>query len=146
MKKRNKPLYIEGKHHKLPIDQKDKLAMKLGMLFEAINIDVKKSINKYGYTEQRYYQILKAYKQKGTDGIIDKKTGPKTKHIRTDTINNQIIRHRFLDPAASPSVITQKLNQSGYKISESSVARTIAEYGLQKKTSINLILKRKKRQ
>jgi len=37
------------------------------------------------------------------------------------------------------------LKQDGHSISESSVNRTIMEYGLQKKTSINLILKRKKK-
>jgi hypothetical protein len=46
----------------------------------------------------------------------------------------QVIRHRFLDPEASTEVIAQKLCQTGFVISIRSVARVIAEYGLQKKT------------
>jgi hypothetical protein len=46
----------------------------------------------------------------------------------------QVIRHRFLDPQASPDVIAQKLRQTGFEISTRSVERVISEYGLQKKT------------
>jgi arginine repressor len=46
----------------------------------------------------------------------------------------QIIRHRFLDPEASSDVIAQKLRQTGIKVSQRTVERTITEYGLQKKT------------
>jgi hypothetical protein len=46
----------------------------------------------------------------------------------------QVIRHRFLDPDATPEVIAQKLCQSGWEISIRSVQRVIEAYGLQKKT------------
>jgi hypothetical protein len=46
----------------------------------------------------------------------------------------QVIRHRFLDPEASPEVIAQKLRQTGFTISTRSVERVIAEYAIQKKT------------
>ncbi|MFH1321283.1 MAG: helix-turn-helix domain containing protein [Bacteroidota bacterium] len=145
MKKHDQILYIEGKR-KLPIKPDDKLAVKFAMLFEATcSIGIAEALKKYGYTEQRFYQLLKAYEEQGTDGLIDKKQGPKTNRVRSNTVNNQIIRYRFLDPNSSPAVIAQKMRQDGYTISESSVARTIAEYGLQKKTSINLILKRKRK-
>ena len=41
---------------------------------------------------------------------------------------------RFLDPQASTAVIAQKLRQTGLPISNRSVERVIAEFGLQKKT------------
>lgn len=146
MKKHNENLYIKGKTRNLPVMPNDKLARKFAMLFEGTcTIGVPEAINKYGYTEQRYYQLFKAYEEKGTEGLEDKKQGPKKNRVRTDTVVNQIIRYRFLDPDASPAVIAQKMKQDGYKISESSAARTIAEYGLQKKTSISSILKRRKR-
>ena len=45
-----------------------------------------------------------------------------------------VIRHRFLDAEASAEVIAQKLRQQGNPISQRSVERIIADYGLQKKT------------
>ena len=46
---------------------------------------------------------------------------------------------RFLDPEANSEVITQKLKQFGYSISQRSVERIIGEYGLQKKGYIKQI-------
>ena len=44
------------------IDEKDSLGKKLSMLIEGhCTIGVKEAIKKYGYTEQRYYQLLKQY-------------------------------------------------------------------------------------
>ena len=129
-----KKILLQGKHHSLEIDPKDSLGCKLAMLFEATQIGVKNAIKKYGYTEQRYYQLLKQFKLSGTDGVTDKQKGPKSNYIRTDQVVKQILRHRFLDPNASVAVITQKMRQAGFRISQRSVERTIFEYGIQKKT------------
>jgi transposase len=116
------------------IDEKDSLAMKLSMLIEGhCTIGVKEALKKYGYTEQRYYQLLAKYQQDGAQGLIDKKTGSDKQPVRTKDVLNQIIRLRFLDPFSSAGVIAQKLNQMGMKVSKRSVERTITEYGLQKK-------------
>jgi hypothetical protein len=116
------------------IDEKDSLAIKLSMLIEGhCTIGVKEALKKYGYTEQRYYQLLAKYLQDGAQGLIDKKTGSDKQPVRTNDVLNQIIRLRFLDPFSSAGVIAQKLNQMGMKVSKRSVERTITEYGLQKK-------------
>jgi len=116
------------------IDEKDSLAIKLSMLIEGhCTIGVQEAIKKYGYTEQRYYQLMSKYLQDGSQGLIDKKTGSDKQPVRTKDIVNQIIRLRFLDPFSSAGVIAQKLGQMGYKVSKRSVERTITEYGLQKK-------------
>jgi transposase len=116
------------------IDQKDNLAMKLSMLFEGhCTIGVKEAIKKYGYTEQRYYQLLAKYQEFGAQALIDKKSGSDKQPVRTKDVLNQIIRLRFLDPFSSAGVISQKMNQIGMKVSKRSVERTITEYGIQKK-------------
>ncbi len=125
---------IKGRHHQLEIDAKDSLTRKLAMLIEATNIGVKNAIEKYGYTEQRYYQLLNKFKEFGSDGLIDKPKGPKSNYVRTDQVIKQILRYRFLDPNAKIAVLTQKMQQSGFNVSQRSVERTISEYGLQKKT------------
>lgn len=116
------------------VDEQDSLAMKLAMLIEGqCTIGVKAAIQKYGYTEQRYYQLLKDYQQGGSQALIGKKPGSDKQPVRTGDAVNQIIRLRFLDPFASAGVISQKLSQIGHKVSKRSVERTITEYGLQKK-------------
>lgn len=123
---------IKGKD--FAIDPKDSLAMKLCMLIEAhCIIGVQEAIKKYGYTEQRYYQLLLKYQEGGAQALIDKKPGSDKQPVRTKGIVNQIIRLRFLDPFSSADVIAQKLSQIGHKVSKRSVERTITEYGLQKK-------------
>lgn len=120
---------------RLGIKVDDKAALKFLMLIEGTyGIGVKKSLEKYQYTEQRYYQLKKDFMEKGSKGLIDQKRGPKDRHIRKKQVEMQIIRMRFLDPKAGATVIAQKLNQTGIKISQRSVERTITEYGLQKKT------------
>lgn len=116
------------------IDEKDSLCKKLGMLIEGhCTIGVKEAIKKYGYTEQRYYQLIKQYEKGGAGALINKKRGSDRQPVRTKEAVNQIIRLRFLDPFASAGVIAQKLKQLGYSVSKRSVERTITEYGLQKK-------------
>ena len=120
----------------LNIQSHDSTALKFLMLIEGVfGQGVQKSITKYGYSEQRYYQLLRRFKEKGMEGLMDQKRGPKQKTVRKASVVEQIIRIRFLDPQASSAVIAQKLNQQGIKISQRSVERTIGEYGLQKKTS-----------
>ncbi|MHB1688527.1 MAG: helix-turn-helix domain-containing protein [Ignavibacteriaceae bacterium] len=123
---------IKGKD--FTIEGKDNHCKKIAMLIEGhCTIGVKEAIKKYGFTEQRYYQLLKKYEAGGSEALRDKKRGSDKKPVRTKQTLNQIIRLRFLDPFASVGVIAQKLNQIGYNVSRRSVERTITEYGLQKK-------------
>jgi hypothetical protein len=123
---------IKGKD--FVIDENDSLGMKLSMLIEGhCTIGVYEAIKKYGYTEQRYYQLLLKYQEGGAQALIDNKPGSDKQPVRTKDTVNQIIRLRFLDPFSSAGAIAQKLNQIGHKVSKRSVERTITEYGLQKK-------------
>lgn len=124
----------KGKHT-FYIAGKDKLSLKINMVTEYIYGDV--SINyitqKYGYTKQRFFQILNLYKQGGVEALTTMKTGPKKNRIRTENIENLIVRYKFTDPLMSAAVIAQKLKQQGISISQRSVMRTITERGLSKK-------------
>ena len=127
---------IVGEHGQLPIAPDDEIAMKFVMLMEGQcgKPSPSKVARKYGYTRQRYSQLLQAYKQLGTAGLQSKPRGPKRNYRRTDEVVRQVIRCRFLDPDASAEVIAQRLRQTGFAISTRSVERVIGEYGLQKKT------------
>lgn len=131
----NETIYIKGiKGKDFPVDPSDKLAVKIAMMFEGhCTIGVKAATQKYGYTEQRYYQLKKQYQEGGTEAIRDKKRGSEKQPVRTEEVIRQIIRMRYLDPLNSAKVITQKLEQMGYDVSVRSVERTITDYGLQKK-------------
>jgi len=130
-------LFLSGPKGSISLKQDDEITLKLGMLFEGEceGIGRTKTAEKFGYTRQRYYQILKQFKRRGAEVLKSQKQGPKGNYRRTDEVIRQIIRYRFLDPKISLEVIAQKLQQCGYPIAIRSVERVICEYGLQKKTS-----------
>jgi hypothetical protein len=127
---------LSGPKGSLPVKEEDQITLKLAMLFEGQceGLGPSKAAEKFGYTRQRYYQILNQFMDRGAEGLKGLKPGPKGNYRRTDEVIRQIIRYRFLDPQMSPEVIAQKLNQDGYLIAIRSVERVVSEYGLQKKT------------
>jgi hypothetical protein len=127
---------LVGSAGSLPVLPDDELTRKLLMLIEGEceGLGPLAAAKKYGFSKQRYFQIRKAYAERGSLALCSHKRGPKSNYRRIDEVVRQIIRHRFLDPQASAEVIAQKLRQAGFPISTRSVERTIAHYGLQKKT------------
>ncbi len=136
MEIKNGKMTLTGARGALEVREDDEITRKLAMLFEG-ECTVLGPINaarKFGYSKQRYYQIRQAFQEHGAEGLKSRVTGPKRNYRRTDAVERQVIRYRFLDPDVSAEVIAQKLNQDGYEISIRSVQRVIAQYGLQKKT------------
>lgn len=131
-----KILYLFGPKGSLPVKEDDEITFKLAMLFEGQceGLGPTEAAKKFGFTRQRYYQILHQFIEKGAEGLKGQKPGPKGNYRRTGEVVRQIIRYKFLDPQMSPEVISQKLNQNGFPIAIRSVERVISEYGLQKKT------------
>ena len=114
----------------------DEITLKLAMLYEGEcdGLGPLQAARKFGYSRQRYFQLRHLFLEQGAIALLSKTTGPKSNYRRTDEVVRQVIRHRFLDPEASPEVIAQKLGQTQHPISIRSIQRTIADYGLQKKT------------
>lgn len=131
-----KTLQLQGPEGTLAVLEDDEITLKLAMLYEGEceGLGPTAAAKKFGYTKQRYYQLLQAYSEKGAIALLSNKRGPKTNYRRTDEVVRQVIRHRFLDPEASAEVIAQKLQQGSWEISIRSVERIIEVYGLQKKT------------
>ncbi len=127
---------VTGPAGSLRLLASDWMARRFLMLLEGecFHQNVTEVAAKYGYSRQRYYQLLQAYQAAGIDALEKQKTGPKTNYRRTEQTVRQVLRYLFLDPEASPEVVTQKLRQDGYALSLRSVQRIIADYGLQKKT------------
>ena len=127
---------LQGPEGTLAVLPEDEITRKLMMLCEGQcqGLGATAAATKYGYCRQRYHQILNAFLERGALALQSQKRGPKTNYRRTDELVRQVIRHRFLDPDASATVIAQKLRQTGFEISQRSVERTLQEYGLQKKT------------
>lgn len=131
-----KTLLLEGPEGTLAVAEDDEITFKLAMLYEGEceGLGPVAAARKFGYTKQRYYQLLQAYSERGAIALATNKRGPKTNYRRTEEVVRQVIRHRFLDPKASAEVIAQKLQQGNWPISIRSVERIIEAYGLQKKT------------
>ena len=129
-------LRFTGPSGSLPVDQEDEICRRLAMLIEGEceELGPTQAAQKYGFTRQRYYQILADYYAEGAEGLRLESPGPKTDYRRTDHVVRLVIRCRFLDPESSPAVIAQKIRQQKRAISTRSVERIIADFGLQKKT------------
>ena len=127
---------LRGPGGELPLAAGDEIARKLAMLLEGqcSGLGPSAAARKHGFSKQRYYQLLKAFRQGGAAALESAKRGPKTNYRRTPQLRRLVVRQRFLDPDAGAAVIAQKLTQAGWKISTRSVERVIAEFGLQKKT------------
>jgi hypothetical protein len=129
-------LQFTGSAGSLLVPDDDEVTRRLAMLLEGECEDLgpARAAHKYDFTRQRYYQLLAAFRERGAQGLILHPPGPKTLYRRTDQAVRLAIRCRFLDPDCSPAVIAQKIRQQNLLISQRSVARIIADYGLQKKT------------
>jgi transposase len=126
---------IVGPRGELIVPTVDEITPRLLMLIEGeCQLGAAATAQRHGLTRQRYYQVLHLFEQQGALALLSQKRGPKTNYVRTDEVERQVIRHRFLDPDATADVIAQKLRQAGFAISTRSVARVIEKFGLQKKT------------
>lgn len=127
---------LRGQAGSLTVAEDDDVTRKLIMLIEGEceGLGPVKAAEKFGYTRQRYFQIRCAFRDQGASALVSRPRGPKRHYRRTDEVVRQVIRHRFLDPAASAEVVAQKLRQTGWTLSSRSVERIIADYGLQKRT------------
>jgi hypothetical protein len=127
---------LVGEHGSLLVIPDDEITLKLAMLIEGEceGLGPLRAAEKYHYSKQRYFQLRARFLAHGAQALQSRPRGPKRNYRRTDELVRQVIRHRFLDPDASPDVIAQKLRQTGFTISTRSVERVIAEFGLQKKT------------
>jgi len=127
---------VVGPAGTLPVPAGDGMVRKFVMLCEGecTPLGPLRAARKHGYSKQRYFQLRKVFLHEGLAALKEKKRGPKRNYRRTDVVERQIIRYRFLDPDISADVIAQKLRQQGHPISVRSVHRVIADYGLQKKT------------
>lgn len=127
---------LVGSTGSLDVLDDDEITRKLAMLIEGDceGLGPSQAAKKYHFSRQRYFQLRTAFREQGALALLSQKRGPKHNYRRTDEVIRQVIRHRFLDPEASAEVIAQKLRQCGLTISTRSVERTIAQFGLQKKT------------
>ena len=127
---------IIGPTGELPVLADDLVVARLAMLIEGQceGLGAAKAAEKLDLSKQRYFQLLKLYRESGSAGLQVQRPGPKRNYVCTDEVVRQVIRHRFLDPDATVDVIAQKLRQAGFPVSTRSVVRVIEEFGLQKKT------------
>ncbi len=127
---------IVGPIGELIVPANDEITPRLMMLVEGEceGLGATDAALKHGVTRQRHYQVLRLFEENGAAALQPQKRGPKTNYVRTDEVERQVIRQRFLDPDASADIIAQKLRQAGFQISTRSVERVIEKYGLQKKT------------
>ena len=85
---------------------------------------------RFGYTRKTGNEYLRAWKEKGWEGLKDKPRGPKTKSKRKEDVEKRILDIRFNTPDKDMYDIEEILTGDGYEISARSVARVLSEHGV----------------
>ncbi len=127
---------FEGASGYLPILPNDELTRKLAMLIigKCGCESIERIAAKYGYTQQRYFQLRAQFLEKGAKALISSKRGLKPSSELDQNVICRIIRMRFLNPRIGTSAIVQVLQKQGYHISRRMVERVIAKFGLEKRS------------
>jgi transposase len=102
------------------------------MLFEGEceGLGARAAAAKFGFSPQRYFQLRKTFRDKGSRALINQKRGPQAAYRRTARAVREIARLRERHPNASLEVLSGKVRQTGLVISDRSVQRVIAELGI----------------
>ena len=105
---------LSGPQGQLLVPEQDDITPKLAMIYEAVcqGAPIPEVVEKFGYSKQRYYQLLALFKQKGAIALQNQKRGPKTNYRRTEENIRQVI------PLAAQSL---SLVGSHYHISQSGI-------------------------
>jgi hypothetical protein len=87
----------------LLVPDHDDLTRKLFMLVEGrcAGLGASAAAEKFGFSRPRYYQLLARCQTGGAAALQNQPRGPKSNYRRTDQVNHQVVRYRFLDPDAS---------------------------------------------
>src|SRR5262249_42616350 len=127
---------IVGPAGELPVLAGDLVVARLAMIIEGQceGLGAAKAAEKFDLSKQRYFQLLKLYREQGSDGLQGHKPGPKRNYVRTDEVVRQVIRHRFPDPDATVDIIAQKLRQAAFPVSVRSLLPAIQDSALQQQT------------
>ena len=124
---------IEGKKGKtFKIDRSNTLQRRYEMVRElSLSSESKDTIcAKYGYTRKTGHQYLRAWEEKGWEGLMDKPRGPKSRSKRTSEVERRVLDIRFKDQEKDMYDIADILKKEGYEISARSVARVLSEHGV----------------
>src|SRR3954468_4430565 len=109
---------IIGPSGQLALHPDDEVVQRLLMLIEGQceGLGAAQAAAKHGLSVQRYFQLLRLYRQQGVAALQSRKPGSKANYVRTEEVTRQVIRHRFLDPDASTAVIAQKMRHAGFPV------------------------------
>ena len=89
---------IIGPAGEIPVLPDDLVVSRLAMLIEGQceGLGAAKAAEKLDLSKQRYFQLLKLYREHGSAGLQGHKPGPKRNYVRTNEVVSQVIRQRFL--------------------------------------------------
>ncbi|MBE0523164.1 MAG: helix-turn-helix domain containing protein [Methanosarcinales archaeon] len=85
---------------------------------------------RFDYSRKTGNEYLRAWKEKGWEGLNEKPRGPKTKSKRKEDVEKRILDIRFNTPDKDMYDIEEILTGEGYEISARSVARVLSEHGV----------------
>src|SRR5208283_3168114 len=93
----------------------DLVVSRLAMLIEGQceGLGAAKAAEKLDLSKQRYFQLLKLYREHGSAGLQGHKPGPKRNYVRTNEVVAKVTRPRSLDRAATVDATAKRPRKAG---------------------------------
>ncbi len=134
--KRNTEREIRGPGGVLPIRPQDAAAVDLAMLVEGETSGraLDDVLAQYGRSRSTYYDKLRRFKESGLEGLLSRPPGPRSAWRRPLEVVRYIVTSRLRHPDRSALAIAESLAREGHPVSVRSVERTLAQFGLTRRT------------
>ncbi|MBC8423546.1 helix-turn-helix domain containing protein [bacterium] len=113
-------------------DPHDKLQVKYEMLraHEVDGVSVSRAAEQFGYTRQAFYQVKRAFQERGLAGLLDRKRGRKGPVKCTPEVVAFLVREKQGEPDLSGRELAERLRKhKGVEVHRRTVEKVVAQMG-----------------
>jgi transposase len=123
---------FKGPAGSLPVLETDEIAEDLAMLIEGETSgrDLDEVVVEFGRSHSTYYEKLQRYRERGIEGLLPRKSGPREPWKLTLGTAAKIVRLRMQNPQRTAQSIAEAVSRDGLPLSERSVERVLSLFGL----------------
>lgn len=123
---------IKGPGGALPLRPDDHAAQDFALLLEGETSGrpIDDVLTEFRCSRSAYYEKLRRFREGGLCSLLPLPPGPRGPWRRTAEVERAIVAARLQDPERSAASIAEALQLQGARLSERSVERTLAQFGL----------------
>ena len=137
MRKRGQRTEILGPGGTLSLPPEDPAARDLAMLIkgETSGAPLDEVLAEFGCARSSYYEKLRRLRVEGIAGLQRRPSGPRGPWRRTAEVVRFVVTARLAEPNRSAASIAKALKREGAPVSQRSVERTLAQFGLSRRSN-----------